>query len=170
MCAVALSGFVWNRWEIKERARISNEPIKLTSCEMRIEYRLPDGLFRNLGYKLSNISVTKNTEISFDIEKSHGSYHCTIKVSRSSEGSEINLYHSEHHATGLREKYNIYTKSVAGRHENSLKYGGFRGDFENNFERLCLRCEILRGRGTTNERFVDSTYTLDISRKPELTT
>jgi len=169
MCAVALAGYVWSKWEIKERARLSKDPIELTPCEMRIEYRQPDGDYRNLGYKLTNISVTNATKVKVDISKSHGSLHCTVTVERTSESSEINIYHSEHHATSLREKFNIYTESVVGRHENSLKYGNFRGSFENKFERLVLTCGILRDRGTSNARFVDSTYTLEMTSRPETT-
>ncbi len=170
MCAVALAGYVWNKWEIKERARTSKDPIKLSSCEMKIEYRLPDGQFRNLGYKLSNISIEKNTKVTVDIEKSHGSLACKVIVERSSEGSEINIYHSEHHATGLKEKYNIYTESVDGRHENSLKYGKFKGNFGSDFEKLVLSCGIRRDIGSSSERFVDSTYTLELIRRPEVIT
>ncbi len=168
MCAVALAGYVWNKWEIKERARTSKDPIKLSSCEMKIEYRLPDGQFRNLGYRLSNISVEKNTKVSVDVAKSHGSLHCSVIVERTSEGSEINIYHSEHHASGLKEKFNIYTESVVGRHENSLKYGNYRGNFGNDFEKLVLACGILRDRGTSNARFIDSTYTLEMTSRPEI--
>ena len=168
MCAVALAGYVWKNYSIMKVAKANKEAIKLSSAEMQVEYRTPDGLFRMLGYKISDISVKADTEIKFNVAKSHGSLHCTIEINRASESSEVRLDHSEQHASGLKELFNVYDKSIVGRHINSLKYNTFDGTFENDYKRLRLSSDVLRGRGTPNSTFVRSQYTLDITRWPEL--
>jgi hypothetical protein len=136
MCAVAIAKFYWMR----------AEPI-VVQGDVQVDVRYDTKEHTNVlaAYTVSQITEsTDKRELSMYIMKRSGSLSCKVTVYRKSMGedSEVELKHSEQHASDLREVFRLSKKAVAnGKNFNSKKYRDFSGE-SNYDDRLELSCEI----------------------------
>jgi len=145
MCALAVTGYVWNRPKPVDRKYLGNKFV------VEIEYIDHEGRSRMLEYTLEILNRDVG-EKKLDIRavRSHGDFSCTLSVTRSSgeQGSQVTVYHGVQHVSGLREVYKLYnTYTVGGHHDNSMKYGGFEAKFsagDLDRTRCELKAELIR--------------------------
>jgi hypothetical protein len=155
MCAVALAKFYWNQ----------PEPIVIKGdVTMQVRYQLPNGIYRMNEYRLSSIQESPDhRELKMYIMRSNGGLSCEVTVRRNStsEGAEVVLSHSVQHASGLREVFSLMKKKISsGIHYNSLLYGNFEGEGDNDHrDKLTMYTDFKNSKGGTTR----VQYTLEIT-------
>ncbi len=148
ICAIMLSHYIWNSADRNE----------ITGGQIAIEYRSRHDLTLNKYYKFDRVELSSDrTEIKAYFSHMQGSTACEVKAIRSSmsEGSRVDLYHSEQHASGLREEYNLYKNQLSGSHRNSLKYRNFSARMDRREDmRFVSEVRLV----FNNEKFKETTY------------
>jgi hypothetical protein len=152
MCAVALAAYVWNR----------PRRLEVTSSVMNVEY-YKNGRYKLNKYELSNfIQCTDGTDFRVHIMRSGGGIACDVTVRRFSlsEGTRVEMTHSQQHVAGLREEFRLMKKRIInGRHYNSQRYRNFEGEaIHPDRKRFKFYCEVKQQNGY----FVELPYELEI--------
>ncbi|MCB9802155.1 MAG: hypothetical protein H6774_03645 [Pseudomonadales bacterium] len=115
--------------------------------------------YRDLYYKAYNLEASE-LEIKADYRHSSGSASCTVTISRASKSaSDLTIRHREQHASGFTERIKLYSSTLSGHHDGSLKYGYVNGEVKNEAKQLIVRSDV---KFSGEDSFTKITYTANI--------
>ncbi len=152
MCAVALAGHMWNRYD----------RLQVSRCRMNVWYEKNKERMQNK-YELSQIEETDNRlTLKVYIMRGGGGLACMVKIQRNSplEGVRVQMTHLQMHVAGLWEEFTLYKDRITnGEHHNSRRYRRFSGEFmDEERKKLRLYCEVKQENGS----YISLPYYLEI--------
>jgi hypothetical protein len=144
MATLALVNYIWNpRTDPREAIRVKGG-------ECSVEYVNRYGETCTMYYQMKvNQHSPNRTNLKVWVNSVSGGWACILDMVRSSNSSdsEITVTHGTNHTSGLREKYRIWSSSIKGRHENSIRYGAFESvSLSDDRRQLSFRAEVQSDR------------------------